>query len=76
MLNGYVVRKAKFLLLTALMFGSGMLFSSCGLTDIRDNVIAGALAGVKGSTQSWVNGLIPDFNELMEAFSGNPVNTP
>jgi len=52
------------------------VFTSCGATDIRDNLIEGALSAVKGAATSWVDGLLPDFNEFIEAVPDNPIDTP
>lgn len=70
-----LLRRIRTGLLTVCMAG-GTLFSSCGLGDIKDNLIAGALSGVKNSASIWVDGLIPDFNEFIEAVPDNPVDTP
>lgn len=69
------LHRAKLAAMTALLAG-GTLFTSCGLTDIRDNLVAGALSGVKGAASGWVDGLIPDFNEFIEAIPDNPIDTP
>jgi len=76
MLNRHFARKAKPALGVAMALAGGTLFTSCGLTDVRDNLIAGVLAGVKGSATTWVDGLLPDFNEFIEAVPDNPIDTP
>ena len=76
MFNRHFARKAKLALVTAMAFGGGTLFTSCGLTDIRDNLIAGALSGVKGTASTWIDGLLPDFNEFIEAIPDDPIDTP
>ena len=75
MLMARVVRKARLALLTTCVV-AGSTVCSCGLTDIRDNLIAGALAGIKGATTNWVDGIIPDLNEIIEAMPDNPIDTP
>jgi|GEM_PF-2665914 len=75
MLSKSIVRRTKFALMAAVL-GGGTLFSSCGINDIQDNLIAGALAGVKGAATNWVDGLLIDFNEFVEAIPDNPVDTP
>jgi len=54
------VKKVKLTLVATMMLGSGTLFTSCGLADVKDNLVAGALSAVKGSAATWVDDLIPD----------------
>jgi hypothetical protein len=71
------VCKVKLSLLTTLAITGGTLFTSCGLTDLKDNLIAGALAGVKNAATNWVDGAIMDLNEIVEATPDNPlIDTP
>lgn len=61
-----VLRKAKLALLaTCLMLGSTVC--SCGLVDIKDNIIAGALAAVKAAATDAVDSVLPNFNEFIDA---------
>ena len=75
MLMARVVRRARLAVLTVCVV-AGSTVCSCGLTDIRDNLIAGALAGIKGAATTWVDGIIPDLNEIIEAMPDNPIDTP
>jgi hypothetical protein len=63
------------MLLAACLLASSTV-CSCGLTDIKDNIIAGALAGVKGAATNWVDGFIVDLNEFFEAIPDTPIDTP
>lgn len=70
-----VLRKARLALMaTCLVAGSSVC--SCGIADIKDNLIAGALAGVKGAATNWIDGILPDFNEFVEAIPDTPIDTP
>ena len=76
MMSRRIARKAKLTLVAAMALVGGTVFTSCGLTDIRDNLISGALSGVKGAASNWIDGLLPDFNEFIEAVPDNPIDTP
>lgn len=76
MLKMRFARKAKLALLSTFAVAGSTMFSSCGMGDIWDNMVAGALAGVKGATTNWVDGLIIDFNEFVEATPDTPIDTP
>ena len=75
MLNARLVRRVRIALLTTFAAGSTM-FASCGMADIRDNLIAGSLAGFKGAATNWVGGFLINFNEFWEPFPDNPIDTP
>ena len=52
-------RKAKLALAMAMALAGGTVFTSCGLSDIKNNLIAGALGAVKTVTQNWVTASLP-----------------
>jgi len=76
MLRVRFLRKVTLALLTTSALAGGTVFTSCGPTDIRDNLLAGALAGVKGAATNWIDGLLPDFNEFVGAIPKTPVINP
>lgn len=62
MITGWIhrVKMAALSLLTA-----GMLFGpGCGLTDIRDNMVAGGLGFVKSMTTDVLDLVVPNLDEL------------
>lgn len=65
-------RKVK-LASAAMMLAGGSLFTSCGLSDIKDNLIAGSLAGVKSFATDFVDSLLINFNEIFDATPDNPL---
>ena len=68
--------RVKLAVLTTFAVTGGAMFTSCGLSDIRDNLIAGALGAVEGAAANWVDGLLIDANEIFEATPDNPIDTP
>ena len=75
MFNARFLRKMRFAVLSVCVAG-GTMFTSCGLTDIRDNLISGALGGIEGAAENWVSALIIDLNEIFEATPDTPIDTP
>jgi hypothetical protein len=51
--------RIKLALLAMTMVGPGMLLATCGMTDVRQNVVAGTLSGVQSVTASWIASLLP-----------------
>jgi hypothetical protein len=69
--------KIRIAMLTACMMVGGTMFSGCGLTDIRDNLVSGALGAIEGASENFVGSLIIDFNEWIESVPDAPlVDTP
>lgn len=60
-------RRTKLAAMVALTAMGGSLMASCGLTDIRHNLVAGTLAGFKGVTTSWWTALLPPAPENVYA---------
>ena len=55
MLSTRTVRGVKSTILTAMVLAGGTVFTSCGIVDVRHNLIAGTQAFVKGyTTDLWV----------------------
>lgn len=54
------------LLTTGMLFGTG-----CGMTDIRDNIVAGGLGFVKAFTGDLLDAALPDVNEIFNAVPDN-----
>jgi hypothetical protein len=71
------MRKTRAALIAACMMGGCTMFSSCGLTDIRDNVVSGALGAVEVASADFVGSLLIDFNEWIEPTPDAPlIDTP
>jgi hypothetical protein len=51
--------RIKALLLTASIMSTGTLLATCGLTDVRNTVVAGSLSGVQSVAASWISALFP-----------------
>lgn len=64
------IGKTKMALFMACALTGGTLFASCTMTDIRDNLIAGSLAAVRGAATNWVGSLFLDFTEFVQPFPG------
>jgi hypothetical protein len=77
MSNWRFVRTARVIVFCyAAMYGSLTLLG-CGLSDIRDSLVDGALNGVQGATTNWVDSFILDLNELIDPFPDQPlIDTP
>ncbi len=69
-MNHRFLRKAKIAALTTLLAGGTMLGSACSAEDIRENVVAGTLAYVKGGATSFWNNFIPSA-DVWAAFFNN-----
>ncbi len=69
------VRKTKMALFMAFALAGGTVFASCTMTDIKDNLIAGSLAAVKGAATNWVSSLFVDFTEFVEPLPGQYIIT-
>ena len=67
MLPGTMKKKGKMLGLASMVLASSTVFGSCGLTDIRDNLIGGSLDAVRGAAGDLIGAFLPDFNELLPA---------
>lgn len=64
MMAGWI-RRVKF---AALTMTAGMLLGTgCGLTDIRDNMVAGGLGFVKSMTTDVLDLVVPNLDELFPA---------
>ncbi len=59
MLRVFRARRMKAALLTVSVMAGGTMFSSCGVVDVRHNVLAGTQAFVKAYTTSVWNALVP-----------------
>ena len=64
------VRKTKMALFMAFALAGGTVFTSCTMTDVKDNLIAGSLAAVRGAATNWIGSLFVDFTEFVQPFPG------
>jgi hypothetical protein len=58
-------------LLAAMTVAGGTVFTSCGMTDIRHNVVAGTMSFVEGYTTDMFYALFPPAGELIDVGSGD-----
>jgi hypothetical protein len=71
------LRNSRWAMMFFMAAAGSTVFSSCGLSDIKDSLVEGSLAGVKGAATNWVDGFILDLNELIDPFPDAPlVDTP
>jgi hypothetical protein len=73
MFNSRFVRRVKIVMITSLAITGGAMFQACGMNQIKDALVAGALAGVQASTSGWVSSLIPDLNPVFDPLLDQPV---
>ncbi len=59
MLNSSRIMRIKLALLTAAALSGSTLFASCGLTDIRKNIVEGSLDFVEFYTEAILTGAAP-----------------
>lgn len=76
MFSSGFLRKAKLAVMTTFIAAGSTVFSSCGWTDVRDNLVAGALDAVSGASENWISSLIIDMNEIFEATPDTSIDTP
>lgn len=58
-------RRMKTTMLTAIVVAGGTVFTSCGVVDLRHNLIAGTQSFVKDYTIDLWEALIPPADELI-----------
>jgi hypothetical protein len=63
MFNARLLRRVRVVVFAAVGI-AGSTLCSCGLTDIRDNLVSGALGAVEDAAGNAINSLIPDFLEF------------
>lgn len=61
------LRIAKWTALLAGTLGGGTLTASCGMTDVKDMVVAGTLNAVKISAGEFWEALLPTWDEVLKA---------
>lgn len=57
--------RAKLIVMASTAAAGGTLLSSCGVTDLKHNAIAGGMAFVKAWTQSLFTELLPTAADLL-----------
>jgi len=62
-----LVRSTKLGLMAATLAAGTVFGASCGLSDIKDNLVAGSLNFVKSYTADAWDLIIPNLNELFPA---------
>lgn len=71
------VRKTKLAALAAFAVAGGTMFGGCGLSDIKNNLVDGALAAVKGASTDFIGSFLVDFNEWIDPIPDAPlIDTP
>ena len=70
MLSIRAARRMKITMLTAIVAVGGTVFTSCGIVDLRHNLIAGTQAFVKGYTTDLWEALVPPADELINIGGG------
>jgi hypothetical protein len=43
---------------------AGSTVYGCGATDLKDNLVAGAMVGVKNAATAWVTAFLPDATDF------------
>ncbi len=43
---------------------AGSTVYGCGATDIKDNLVAGAMVGVQNAATSWITAFLPDVTDF------------
>ena len=66
MLNRRIAQRMKLAALVAAALAGGTTYTSCGMSDVRDNMIAGTLTYVKTSTTEMWTSALPKWSDIVK----------
>jgi hypothetical protein len=70
MSNRSTVSRVKIVVMIAAAFAGGTAYTSCGMSDIRDNLVAGTLTYVKSATTEMWTSSLPKWSDIVKQGQG------